>query len=92
MCLLTSATNVLVLDGMSTQAIKRHAARYGAPAQIFVDAGRQLAKLQDSSFNLQDLQLLKDGIFPLYCLMNPTLIYSHWDGNTLYFFNPPHQR
>jgi hypothetical protein len=59
-CLLTSATNVLVLDGITTQtviqALERHSARYGVPAQIFVDAGRQLAKLQDASFQLQDLR------------------------------------
>jgi hypothetical protein len=58
-CLLTSATNVLVLDGITTQsvvqALEHHSARYGVPAQVFVDAGRQLAKLQDASFQLQDL-------------------------------------
>jgi hypothetical protein len=58
-CLLTSATNVLVLDGITTQsviqALERHSACYGVPAQIFVDAGSQLAKLQDASFQLQDI-------------------------------------
>jgi hypothetical protein len=60
-CLLTSATDILVLDGLTTQAvvqaIERHAARYGVPARLFVDSGTQLEKLQDAKFQLRDLQL-----------------------------------
>jgi len=60
-CLLTSATNILVLDGLTTQAvvqaIERHAARYGVPGHLFVDSGTQLEKLQDASFLLRDIQL-----------------------------------
>jgi hypothetical protein len=60
-CLLTSATDILVLDGLTTQAvvqaIERHAARYGVPAHLFVDSGTQLDKLQDAKFQLRDLQL-----------------------------------
>jgi hypothetical protein len=59
-CLLTSATNVLVIDGLTTQAVvqalERHAARYGMPGHVFVDAGTQLEKLQDASFNLKDVE------------------------------------
>ena len=55
-CLLTSATDILVLDGLTTQAviqaIERHAARYGVPARLFVDSGTQ-----DAKFQLRDLQL-----------------------------------
>ena len=58
-CLLTSATNILVLDGLTTQAvvqaIERHSARYGVPAHLYVDSGTQLEKLQDASFQLRDI-------------------------------------
>jgi hypothetical protein len=58
-CLLTSATNILVLDGLTTQAvvqaIERHGARYGVPAHLYVDSGTQLEKLQDASFQLRDV-------------------------------------
>jgi hypothetical protein len=59
-CLLTSATNVLALDGLSTatvvQALERHASRYGVPASVYVDSGTQLEKLQDASFKLRDVE------------------------------------
>jgi hypothetical protein len=58
-CLVTSSTNILVLDGLSTQAVtqalERHAARYGMPAVIYVDPGTQLVKLRDASFDLRDV-------------------------------------
>ena len=58
-CLVTSSTNILVLDGLSTQAVmqalERHAARYGMPAILYVDPGTQLVKLRDASFNLKDI-------------------------------------
>ena len=58
-CLLTSSTNILVLEGLATQAVvqalERHAARYGMPAEIFVDPGSQLHKLNDASFDLRDI-------------------------------------
>ena len=58
-CLLTSATNILALDGLTTQAViqalERHSSRYGVPAQLFVDCGTQLEKLQDASFQLRDV-------------------------------------
>ena len=58
-CLLTSATNILVLDGLTTQAvvqaIERHSSRYGLPSKLFVDSGTQLEKLQDASFQLRDI-------------------------------------
>jgi len=60
-CLLTSATNILAIEGISTQlvvqAMERHAARYGMPAKMFVDSGTQLVKLQDTSFQLRDIHL-----------------------------------
>jgi hypothetical protein len=60
-CLLTSATNILTMDGLTTQAvvqaIERHAARYGIPGHLYVDSGTQLEKLQDANFQLRDVQL-----------------------------------
>jgi hypothetical protein len=42
-CMVTSATSILVLDGLSTQAVvqalERHAARYGMPGELHVDSG-----------------------------------------------------
>jgi len=60
-CLLTSATSIFVLEGLTTQAvvqgIERHAARYGVPDRMFVDRGTQLEKLQDTRFQLRDVSL-----------------------------------
>ncbi len=54
-------TNILVLDGLSTQAVtqalERHASRYGMPAVVYVDPGTQLVKLRDASFDLRDVHL-----------------------------------
>jgi len=56
-CLTTSATNILVLDGLRTEsvvmALQRHAARYGMPGEIYVDSGTNLVKLADVSFDLR---------------------------------------
>lgn len=61
-CLLTSATNILVLEGLETldvvTALERHSSRYGVPAKVFVDAGSQLVALQSVSLSLRDV----DGI------------------------------
>lgn len=58
-CLLTSATSILVIDGLTTQtvvmALERHASRYGVPAHVFVDSGTQLEKLRDTHFSLRDV-------------------------------------
>jgi hypothetical protein len=58
-CLVSSATSILVLDGLSTQAVvqalERHAARYGMPGEVHVDSGSQLEKLKDTNFNVQDV-------------------------------------
>ena len=58
-CLLTSATSILEIDGLTTQtvvmALERHASRYGMPAHIFVDSGTQLEKLSDTHFSLRDV-------------------------------------
>jgi hypothetical protein len=59
-CLLTSATSIHVIEGLTTQsvvmALERHSTRYGAPAHVFVDAGTQLEKLQDTSFSLRAIE------------------------------------
>jgi hypothetical protein len=58
-CLLTSATSIMVIDGLTTQtvvmALERHASRYGMPAQVFVDSGTQLEKLNDTHFSIRDV-------------------------------------
>jgi hypothetical protein len=58
-CMVTSATSILVLDGLSTQAVvqalERHAARYGMPGELHVDSGSQLEKLKDTNFNIRDV-------------------------------------
>jgi len=60
-CLLTSATAIHVLEGLTTQtviqALERHAARFGVPAHMYVDSGTQLEKLQDASFRLRSVYL-----------------------------------
>ena len=57
-CLLTSATNILVLESLETQevisCIERHGCRFGMPSQIFVDSGSQLCALQSTKFSLRD--------------------------------------
>jgi hypothetical protein len=57
--MVTSATSILVLDGLSTQAVvqalERHAARYGMPGELHVDSGSQLEKLKDTNFNIRDV-------------------------------------
>ena len=46
-CVLTSATSILSLEGISTKdivaALERHSSRYGVPGIIFTDNGTQLA-------------------------------------------------
>jgi hypothetical protein len=58
-CMVTSATSILVLDGLSTQAVvqalERHAARYGMPGEVHVDSGSQLEKLKDTNFNIRNV-------------------------------------
>lgn len=57
-CLLTSATSILALEGLETQdvviALERHSALHGVPATIFVDQGTQLVSLDKTSMNLRD--------------------------------------
>ena len=49
-CILTGATNILVLEGLETQdvvlSIERHASRYGVPRELFVDNGTQVKALE----------------------------------------------
>ena len=56
--MLTSATNMLVLEGTETQdvisALERHGCRYGFPAEVFVDSSSQLAALDASKAMLRD--------------------------------------
>ena len=58
-CMLTSATNILVLEGLETQdvvqALERHSSRHGVPAVVYVDNGTQLIALQNTEFSLRDV-------------------------------------
>ena len=58
-CLLTSATSILALEGLETQdvaqAIERHSSRYGVPSNVYVDQGTQLVNLKSVEFSLRDL-------------------------------------
>lgn len=60
-CILTSATSILALEGLETtnvvQALERHSSRYGVPRYVFVDSGSQLVALQHSKFSIRDLDL-----------------------------------
>ena len=60
-CILTSATSILVLEGLETanvvQALERHSSRYGVPRYAFVDAGSQLVALHSAKFSLRDVDL-----------------------------------
>ena len=57
-CLMTSATSILAMEGLETQdvilAIERHSARHGVPSTIFVDQGTQLMSLENAQFNIRD--------------------------------------
>ena len=61
-CLHTSATNALALESIETQsvvnAIERHAARYGMPAELYVDSGSQLAALDQYECSLRDVDMI----------------------------------
>jgi hypothetical protein len=61
-CLHTAATNALALEAIDTQsvvnAIERHAARYGMPAELYVDAGSQLAVLDKFTFSIRDVDAI----------------------------------
>ena len=60
MCVLTSATSILSLEGISTEdivaALERHSSRYGIPGIIFTDNGTQLAALTSASFTPRRLE------------------------------------
>ena len=61
-CLLTSATNILVLEGVETQdvcaALERHSCRYGIPACIFIDQGTQLKAMEHAKFSSRSLETM----------------------------------
>ena len=57
-CLLTGATNVLLMEGLETQdlccALERHASRHGVPSDVYIDNGTQLMALKHVSFSIRD--------------------------------------
>ena len=59
MCMHTSSTNILAMDSITTQTvintIERHAARYGMPAELYVDNGSQLKALDKLQFSIRDV-------------------------------------
>ena len=61
-CLLTSATSILALEGLETQdvvmALERHSGRHGAPSCLFVDQGTQLTSLDKVQMALRDATLM----------------------------------
>ena len=60
-CLLTSATSILALEGLETQdvvmALERHSGRHGTPSCLFVDQGTQLTNLDKVEMALRDATL-----------------------------------
>lgn len=58
-CLLSSATNILVLEGLETQdvvqALERHSHQYGVPLNVYVDSGSQLVTLSAVTANIRDI-------------------------------------
>ena len=59
-CLLSSATSILSLEGISTEdivtALERHSSRYGDPGIIYTDNGTQLAALAGTKFSPRSLE------------------------------------
>ena len=60
-CLMSGATSIMALEGIETQdiaqAIERHSARYGVPAEMFIDQGTQLKAMDQALFSVRDLQM-----------------------------------
>ena len=60
-CILSGATNILVLEGLQTQdvvgALERHSSRHGIPRDVYVDNGTQLLSLKDVSFSIRDVNI-----------------------------------
>ena len=66
-CLLTSATSILALEGLECQdvvmALERHSSRHGIPSTIFVDQGTQLVSLEKLNVTVRDASLnLKESL------------------------------
>ena len=59
-CILSSATSILSLEGLECQdvvaALERHSAHHGVPAVLYVDNGPQLVYLEGIKFTPQDLE------------------------------------
>ena len=61
-CLFSGATNILLIESLSTrnvlQALDRHSMRYGVPAIAHVDNGSQLIALKNVTFQLSEFKAL----------------------------------
>ena len=59
-CVLSSATRILALEGISSEdvvaALERHSARHGVPWILYGDNGTQLTSLGSINFTHQDLE------------------------------------
>ena len=59
-CILSSATSILSLEGLECQdvvaALERHSARHGVPVVLYVDNGTQLIGLEGIKLTPQDLE------------------------------------
>ncbi len=57
-CLLTSATSILALEGIETQdvvlALEHHSSRHGVPAALYLDQGTQLTALDKLQVSIRD--------------------------------------
>ena len=54
-CIMSGVTNIMALEGIETQdicqAIERHSARYGVPAEMFIDQETQLKAMEHAVFS-----------------------------------------
>ena len=80
-CLLTSATSIMVLEGLETQdvimALERHSSRHGVPSCLFVDQGTQLTNLDKVTITIRDANLkLRESLGIEIC---PSTAKSHME-------------
>ncbi len=66
-CLLTSATSIVALEGLETQdvvmALERHSSRHGIPSVLFIDQGTQLLGLKNLLVTIRNANLqLKESL------------------------------
>ena len=75
-CLLSSATNILVLEGLESQDIVRalefHSSIYGAPRNVYVDSGSQLMTMTNANARIRDINsVVFDNLGMIVKVSNP---------------------